>query len=195
MAMTPFLGDLGAFISARIEERSGFSHYSGDDTEAEAIKKDLADNSDFVIVCGYGTTGTMVCSMLDRRFTRYVALDKSPQRAIEARNKGLPVFYGDITRPEVLASFGAGNARACVVTIDDMSSTNRAVISLRKNFPNLPLIVRAKDAAHKVSSVSCVICVVFHVSCVMYHVVPSTTPYTPCSYPKILIFSFLSPSF
>lgn len=44
----------------------------------------------------------MICDMLDRQFIRYVAIDNSPQKAIEARNKGLPVFYGDITRPEVL---------------------------------------------------------------------------------------------
>ena len=149
MAATPFLGELGGSLATRIEQRSGFSHYSGDDSEAEEIKKSLVNNNDFVIVCGYGRIGEMVCSMLDRRFIRYVALDKSPRIAIEARNKGLPVFYGDITRPEVPASFGAGSARSCIVTIDDMSSTNRAVISLRKNFPNLPLVVRAKDNAHK----------------------------------------------
>jgi voltage-gated potassium channel Kch len=49
---------------------------------------------DFVIVCGYGRVGKMVCDMLDRKMIRYIVLDSSPQKAIEARSKGLPVFYG-----------------------------------------------------------------------------------------------------
>jgi hypothetical protein len=36
----------------------------------------------------------MVCNMLDRLPVRYIALDSSPGIAIEARGKGLPVFYG-----------------------------------------------------------------------------------------------------
>ena len=36
----------------------------------------------------------MVCDMLDRLPVRYIALDSSPTKAIEARGKGLPVFYG-----------------------------------------------------------------------------------------------------
>jgi voltage-gated potassium channel Kch len=51
-------------------------------------------SSDFVLVCGYGRVGKMVCDMLDRRLIRYICLDSSPQLAIEARSKGLPVFYG-----------------------------------------------------------------------------------------------------
>ena len=38
--------------------------------------------------------GKMVCDMLDRLPVRYIALDSSPTKAIEARGKGLPVFYG-----------------------------------------------------------------------------------------------------
>ena len=33
--------------------------------------------------------------MLDRMPVRYIALDSSPIKAIEARGKGLPVFYGE----------------------------------------------------------------------------------------------------
>ena len=44
---------------------------------------------------GYGRVGKMVCDMLDRMPVRYIALDSSPIKAIEARGKGLPVFYGE----------------------------------------------------------------------------------------------------
>jgi monovalent cation:H+ antiporter-2, CPA2 family len=150
MALTPFLADAGTALATKIEERSGFSHYRGEDKGSEEIKSGLTKNaSEFVIICGYGRVGKMVCDMLDRKFIRWVALDRSPKIAMDARNRGLPVFYGDVNRPEVLEKFGANAAKACVLTIDDMSSINRAVISTRKNYQNLPLIVRAKDQAHK----------------------------------------------
>lgn len=55
----------------------------------------------------------------------------SPQ-VIEARNRGLPVFFGDVSRPEVLRGFNVDKARAVVVTTNDMRSTNKAVVTLRK---------------------------------------------------------------
>lgn len=42
-----------------------------------------------------------------------------------------------------------GSALACVIAIDDMTATNKVVISMRKSFPDLPLIVRAKDLQHR----------------------------------------------
>ncbi len=47
-----------------------------------------------MLVCGYGRVGKMICDMLDQNFIRYVAIDKKPQRALEARSKGLPVYFG-----------------------------------------------------------------------------------------------------
>lgn len=61
------------------------------------VKEGLSDK--FVFVCGYGRVGKMVCDMLDRLFIPYLAVDKSPKKAVEARNRGLPVFYGEhVTR-------------------------------------------------------------------------------------------------
>jgi voltage-gated potassium channel Kch len=53
----------------------------------------------------------VVCEVLDRKFVRYIAFDNDPAKAIEARNRGLPVFYGDVSRPEVLQNFHVGDAR------------------------------------------------------------------------------------
>jgi hypothetical protein len=49
----------------------------------------------------------------------------------------------------VLRNFNVASAKACVFSIDDMTATNRAVITLRKLCPNLPLIVRAKNVQHQ----------------------------------------------
>ena len=148
MALTPFLSDVGGAVSSYIEKRSGFSHYYGGDSPAKEVKSDTA-KSDFVIICGFGRVGKMVADILDRKLIRYIAIDSSPRTAIDARNKGLPVFYGDINRNEILRSFNADKAKTIVVTVDDMSTTNRVVVNIRKDFPNIPLVVRAKDSSHQ----------------------------------------------
>lgn len=68
---------------------------------------------------------------------------------IEARNKGLPVFFGDVSRPEVLRSFHLEKSRAVVVTTNESRATNRAVITLRKLYPDLPIYARATDRQHQ----------------------------------------------
>lgn len=86
--------------------------------------------------------------MLDRKLIKYVGLEIDPNKAIQARNKGLPVFYGDIGRQEVAEAFNVGKAKAIVVCISDKAMANRAVIALRRWYPDVKIFARAKDADH-----------------------------------------------
>jgi len=147
MAATPALAELGQSLSERLDNQKDMSNYIGQDQEAAEMKS--YSNTDFVFVSGYGRVGKMVCDMLDRIGVKYIAVDSSPQVTIEARQKGLPVFYGDINRPEVLRNFNVGASRACVFATDDQTATNKAVITVRQMYPKLPLVVRAKNVQHK----------------------------------------------
>jgi voltage-gated potassium channel Kch len=53
----------------------------------------------------------VVCEVLDRKFIRYIVFEVNPSKVIDARNRGLPVFFGDVSRPEVLQNFNVGNAK------------------------------------------------------------------------------------
>ena len=86
--------------------------------------------------------------MLDRKLIKYVGLEIDPNKAIQARNKGLPVFYGDIGRQEVAEAFNVGKAKAVVVCISDKAMANRAVIALRRWYPDLKIFARARDGDH-----------------------------------------------
>ena len=92
MALTPFLGDLGSAISSKLDDQ--------DETPIEQVEtiettEELNfGSSEFVVVCGYGRVGKMVCDILDKKFIRYIAIDRSAQRVADARSKGLPVFFG-----------------------------------------------------------------------------------------------------
>ena len=123
------------------------SDYMGQDEDALEIT-DKGASSGFVAVVGYGVVGRVVCDLLDKKFIKYVGMEKDPKKAIEARNKGLPVFYGDVGRQEVAEAFNVDKAKAVIVTISDKAEATRAVIALRRMYPDKPIFARAKDADH-----------------------------------------------
>lgn len=140
MVLTPFLASTGSRIGASIESKRGL---------IGARKEDVADAKDYVVVAGFGRVGQSVCDLLDARLIRYMAFDLSPAKVMEARNKGLPVFFGDACRPEVLKAAGIKNPKAVIVTLDDQNGANRAVNALKREYPNIQIFVRAKDAKHQ----------------------------------------------
>jgi CPA2 family monovalent cation:H+ antiporter-2 len=144
MALTPAMATVGAKISKQLEEKSDFTHYLGQDRDANEIK----ESDDFAVVVGYGAVGKVICDLLDRKLIKYVGIDNDPNKAIQARNAGLPVFYGDIGRQEVCEAFNVGKAKAVIVCIADQGQATRAVIALRRFFPQLKIFARAANADH-----------------------------------------------
>ena len=144
MALTPAMSSLGGKIAKQLEEKSDFTHYLGQDRDANEIK----ESEDFAVVVGYGAVGKVVCDLMDRKFIKYVGIDIDPNKAIQARNSGLPVFYGDIGRQEVAEAFNVGKAKAAIVCIADKQEANRAVIALRRWYPDLKIFCRAADNDH-----------------------------------------------
>lgn len=142
MALTPALADIGQRIAANLESKRGLIGMRMEDADA-------ADARDFVMVAGWGRVGQSVCEMLDAKLVRYVAFDMSPTRVIDARNKGLPVYFGDACRPEVLRSAGVARARAIVVTLDNPSAALHAVQNIRREFPDVRVFCRARDSKHQ----------------------------------------------
>jgi monovalent cation:H+ antiporter-2, CPA2 family len=61
MAMTPALASLGSKIAKSLEEKSDFTHYLGQDRDANEIK----ESDDFAVVVGYGAVGKVRdCSLI-----------------------------------------------------------------------------------------------------------------------------------
>jgi Kef-type K+ transport system membrane component KefB/voltage-gated potassium channel Kch len=154
MACTPGMYEIALKVGQRMEQQAGFSHYVGSDEEAEEIKKDLANTPsdqarELVVVCGYGRIGKVVCEVLDRKFIRYVVFEVNPSKVIEARNRGLPVFFGDVSRPEVLQNFNVGNAKMVITALSDRHASNVAILTLKRLYPGLPILARAVDVDHQ----------------------------------------------
>ncbi|CAM9759632.1 unnamed protein product, partial [Ectocarpus sp. 12 AP-2014] len=158
MAATPVLSNFSAWVADQMEARMGYDHYLGGDSESDEIRQ----GDGFVVVCGYGRIGRLVCELLGKKFINFVAFDNNPLKAMEARNRGLPVFYGDVMRPEVLNAFNVGKAKAVICTLSDVKGTTTAVVNLRREFPDLPIFARAQDSRHqkKLASITDVVAMV-----------------------------------
>ena len=77
-----------------------------------------------------------------------MALDVRSEIVLEGRKSDLPIYFGDAGSQQVLKSIGADRASCAVVTLDTPGANYRCVWSLKKNFPNLKIYVRARDIAH-----------------------------------------------
>ncbi len=90
---------------------------------------------DHTVLVGHGRVGGPVAAELALHGVPYVIIEQSRERAETLRERGLPVIYGDATRPEVLAAAHLERARLVIVAAPDAYQV-RAILQLtrRLNF-------------------------------------------------------------
>lgn len=109
---------------------------------------ELAEVEGHVIIAGYGRVGALLGQVLDEEHVPNVALDLDAEAVRRHRNAGVPVYYGDATRSEILKRAGAENAQALVLTMDSSVAASHAAQEARRHWPDLPIYARARDVAH-----------------------------------------------
>lgn len=114
----------------------------------EALAEPPGDEAPRTVVIGYGRVGELVSSMLATHGQPYIAVDSYVQAVAAGRHRGAPVYYGDAKSAAFLRRCGIDKARALIVTINGRDEIDRIVIAARALRPDLPIIARAKDAAH-----------------------------------------------
>jgi monovalent cation:H+ antiporter-2, CPA2 family len=140
MVATPFLAMLGRTIADRLQQRGP--------TDLAALQEETHAYTDHVLIAGFGRVGQTVAKVLTAAGVPYIALDLDHARVARCRARGLPAFYGDASRVDVLSAAGAGRARAAVLTVDHPADIDRAVAALHQHFPELRIFVRGRDPHH-----------------------------------------------
>ncbi len=112
--------------------------------EADAID----DNEGHVIIAGFGRFGQIVGRLLNANRIKLTVLDHDPDQIELLRRFGFKVFYGDATRVDLLHAAGADKARALVLAIDDTEDSLALADAVRANFPDLPILARARNVTH-----------------------------------------------
>ncbi len=138
IALTPFAGMLGEWISSKAAERASTEQPGG-------APGDFADLEDHVVIAGFGRVGRTVGQLLSERQVPYVALDMDADLVSRLHRGGLPVYFGDSRRPEVLEAVRAGKASSLVITLDDAESARAALAAVHHHWPHLRVFARARD--------------------------------------------------
>lgn len=138
LTITPLLAQLGRVIARHIEAgRSDGPHIEGPiSTEGRTI------------LIGYGRVGRMVSAMLDAHHQPWIAAESDIDAVHRAQRDGKPVHFVDVRRQQALDILGLAQARAVVLTMDDPVQAARLIRQLRADYPNLPIIARARDTNH-----------------------------------------------
>jgi monovalent cation:proton antiporter-2 (CPA2) family protein len=101
-----------------------------------------------VIIAGYGRYGQIVSRLLRMAGVSFTATEKDYQQVDFVRRFGNKVYYGDATRLELLESARARDAKLFVLAIDDVEASVKTAALVRKHFPNLPILARARNRVH-----------------------------------------------
>jgi CPA2 family monovalent cation:H+ antiporter-2 len=136
--VTPLLARLGRAIGDRWELRLHAGATLTDDVE-------LASARGRIIIAGFGRVGQMLGKLLTQQGIGYIAFENDARLASELHGQGLPVYFGNASRAELLRRVHAHEAPAIVLTMDHPQSALQAVRGIRREFPAIALFARARD--------------------------------------------------
>ena len=101
-----------------------------------------------VIICGFGRMGQIVGRVLRTQGISFTALDQDADQVETIRRFGSKVYYGNPSRPDLLRAAGAETAKLLVIALADAEESIRVVDIVRRTFPDLRILARARNRRH-----------------------------------------------
>lgn len=139
LTITPLLAKLGQMAGRRVDVRLG---------DHELPLPAAGQEKQPVVIIGFGRVGGLVADMLKRHGRAFVAVDSDVDAVASARREGVPVVFGDVSRPQLLDRLNLGHAGALVLTMDDPVLSVRLARRVRGVHPDLTIVARARDPHH-----------------------------------------------
>lgn len=104
-----------------------------------------------VVIAGFGRIGQIVGRVLSMHHIPFMALDANPGHVDFLRQFGNEVYFGDATRLDSLRAAGVPNAKAIVLTIEDIEASVKIAEIIRKQWPDVMILARARNRHHEIS--------------------------------------------
>ncbi|MEX0658334.1 MAG: YbaL family putative K(+) efflux transporter [Egibacteraceae bacterium] len=152
ITLNPFLfaatGPISRWIHARPRLQQVLERPAGDLTElpTTVVEDELTDH---VVLVGHGRVGAPVAEALQHRGIPYVVIEQNRELVSDLKEQGLPVVYGDASRPGILEHAHLERARLLLVTTPDAFEAG-AVIDLAKDVnPDVDVAVRTHSDAER----------------------------------------------
>ena len=136
MALTPLLVAAAGWLARRLHQ-------------APARPFDIIEtDAPRVIIAGFGRVGQIVARVLRAHRIPFVALEHSIEQVETSRRFGTQIFFGDPSRPELLRAAQADRAEIFVLATDDPETNIRTARIVRRLFPHLRIVARARNRQH-----------------------------------------------
>ena len=136
MALTPLLVGAAGWLARRLHQAPARPF---DTIETDAPR---------VIIAGFGRVGQIVARVLRAHHIPFVALEQAIEQVETSRRFGTQIFFGDPTRPELLRAAQADRAEIFVLATDDPETNIRTARIVRRLFPHLRIVARARNRQH-----------------------------------------------
>jgi CPA2 family monovalent cation:H+ antiporter-2 len=114
----------------------------------DAPEPDRIEDRGRVIIAGIGRFGQVVNRLVRYAGAETVVLDADMAAIETVRKFGVKTYYGDPTRPEMLAAAGLEEADVLVIAIDDPARATQIARYARQQRPDLHIVARARDRVH-----------------------------------------------
>lgn len=102
-----------------------------------------------VVIAGMGRMGQIVARILRAQKIPFVALDTSVESIELSRSfSGLPVYYGDPLRAEILRAAKVDEAEYFVIATNDPETNIKTAELVKRLYPHLKIIARARNRQH-----------------------------------------------
>lgn len=109
---------------------------------------DISGSANPVIICGFGRMGQIIGRVLRMRGIPFTALDNNAAQIDLVRRFGNKAYYGNPARPDLLRAAGAERAKVLVVALDDVGESLELVENVKRHFPHLVVLARARNRRH-----------------------------------------------
>lgn len=137
MAMSPILNIINDQINLRMCKNQAQPQYDV-----------ITNESPEVIIAGLGRVGQIFARALRAQQIPFVAIDRDPDQIELLKKFGHKVYYGDVSRQEILEAAGASRAKYLILVVDDVESSLKTVDLVHDHFPKLKIFARARNRGH-----------------------------------------------
>ena len=109
---------------------------------------DIPEQHSAMIIAGFGRFGQIIARVAHLQHQKFTAIDSNLEKVDFVRNYGGHLYYGDATHPDILRAAGIEQAKVFILAIDDIEDSMNVARHIRLNYPELQLLVRARDRHH-----------------------------------------------
>jgi CPA2 family monovalent cation:H+ antiporter-2 len=136
-------------LLARVGRAIGEKWTTGkDERQAELDDAALDSARGRIIIAGFGRVGQQLARLLAKQGIEYVAFENDAKLVSQLHKQGVPVYFGNASRAELLRRVHADEAPAIVLTMDNPASAMHAVRGIRREFPHVRMFARSRDEKH-----------------------------------------------